>query len=187
MPRPVGKGNLAKALRGSRAKTVSVCGLLTIPQFGLLHQYTEDSLTALIESLIAARKLERRGKKYPTVWLRGRDTGRSRTAAGDGAPVKTRTTKIRGVPFGTTPSGKSGGSPRGARGGSIARELENYRRKQAKDLKWKSYMIFQRRTILAIEKDMPATRDALAKIPGMGPAKIARFGDDVIAVVKRYL
>jgi superfamily II DNA helicase RecQ len=47
-------------------------------------------------------------------------------------------------------------------------------------------MIFQRKTILAIDKQRPATRDALSKIPGLGPAKIDRFGDDIIAVVRRH-
>ena len=30
------------------------------------------------------------------------------------------------------------------------------------------------------------SRDELARIPGLGPAKIARFGDDILAVVRRH-
>ena len=42
----------------------------------------------------------------------------------------------------------------------------------------------KRRTIAAIDQARPASHDALARIPGLGPAKIARFGDDLIALVR---
>ena len=37
----------------------------------------------------------------------------------------------------------------------------------------------------AIDQQRPMTKEALARIPGLGPAKIARFGDDILAVVRR--
>jgi hypothetical protein len=38
-------------------------------------------------------------------------------------------------------------------------------------------------------RDRSATtdlREALARIAGLGPSKIARFGDDILAVVRRH-
>jgi superfamily II DNA helicase RecQ len=47
-------------------------------------------------------------------------------------------------------------------------------------------MVFQRATIVAIDARRPRSHAELAQIPGLGPAKIARFGDDILAVVRRH-
>ncbi|MBP9085291.1 MAG: HRDC domain-containing protein, partial [Kofleriaceae bacterium] len=124
--------------------------------------------------------LVKRGQKYPTVWLAGRAVNDRSASGSDGSDRNARTAR------GSKRSASTGTKlPRSGAGG-IARELETYRRKKARELKWKAFMIFQRKTILAIDKQRPASRDALAKIPGLGPAKIDRFGDDIIAVVRRH-
>jgi superfamily II DNA helicase RecQ len=68
----------------------------------------------------------------------------------------------------------------------MARDLDRYRKRMARQLKWKAYMVFQQRVIAAIDAQRPRTKDALARIPGLGPAKIARFGDDLLALVQRH-
>ena len=157
--RPIGKLNLAKMLRGSRCKAMTAHGLLHLPQHGALPDASEEELVAGIEQLISERKLARRGRKYPTVTLPG--------------PRPART-----------------GDPRRSRGfvktSSVSVELETYRKRMARQLKWKSYMVFQRGVIVAIDRQRPTTKEALARIPGLGPAKIARFGDDILAVVRRH-
>jgi DNA helicase II / ATP-dependent DNA helicase PcrA len=47
-------------------------------------------------------------------------------------------------------------------------------------------MVCQRATIAAIDRLRPATLADLARVPGLGPAKIARFGADILSVVRRY-
>ncbi|MCB9570563.1 MAG: RecQ family ATP-dependent DNA helicase [Kofleriaceae bacterium] len=174
--RPVGKGNLARALRGSRAKSLSQGGLLQLPEYGRLRDHDEAAIVATIEALIAARRLERRGRKYPTVWLAGK-------------PVRAedaRAAEARGV--GAVGAARAPRTARGARArtSDVARELDRYRRTMARKLQWKSYMVFQQRVITAIDRLRPATREALARIPGLGPAKIERFGDDILALVRRH-
>jgi ATP-dependent DNA helicase RecQ len=139
--RPVGRHKLARALRRELAGA------------------TEAAVVATIDQLIRERRLVRRGRKYPTVWLAGR-------------PVREREVE--------------GSAPKRSRGSTLARELDLYRRRMARELKWKSYMVFQRRTIAAIDQLRPDSVAALARIPGLGPAKIARFGDDILAAVRRH-
>lgn len=67
----------------------------------------------------------------------------------------------------------------------MALALDSYRKRMARQLKWKTYMVFQRGVIAAIDQQRPTSKEALARIPGLGPAKIARFGDDILAVVRR--
>ncbi len=164
--RPIGRGNLALALRGSRAKAVAEGELMRLPEYGRLKDASEAAVIATIDALIRERRLVRRGQKYPTVWLAGRPV---REAAPRPSPERTANPARR----------QPGGS-------DVARELDRYRRKMARELKWKTYMVFQRRVIAAIDAQRPASMAALARIPGLGPAKIARFGDDLLALVRRH-
>jgi ATP-dependent DNA helicase RecQ len=163
--RKVGRINLAKALRGSQAKAVVAQGLERLPQYGALAELDEDAIVATIDQLIRDRRLVRRGRKYPTVALPGAPR---RSAAGGSAPTD-REQRPR----------------RADRTSSVTRELDSYRKRMARQLKWKTYMVLQRGVIAAIDQQRPTTKEALARIPGLGPAKIARFGDDILAVVLR--
>jgi ATP-dependent DNA helicase RecQ len=69
---------------------------------------------------------------------------------------------------------------------SLVKALEAYRKKMARQLRWKAYMIFHSAVITAIDERRPDSRAALAEIPGLGPAKIDRFGDDLLALVRRH-
>ena len=170
--RPVGRGNLALALRGSRAKAVAEGELMQLPEYGLLQHASEATVIATIDALIRERRLVRRGQKYPTVWLAGRPLREPQASAGsDATAVTTGRPRRQGV---------------GGGGSEVARELDRYRKKMARALKWKAYMVFQQRVISAIDAMRPLTKDALARIPGLGPAKIARFGDDLVALVQRH-
>jgi ATP-dependent DNA helicase RecQ len=161
--RPVGKTNLARALRGSRAKSVARGGLLTLPEYGALADYSEADIVAAVQELVDDGSLKRTGRKYPTVWIPGKSL---RTVSRDPSSASRR--------------------PSSRYGGAIARALDNYRRRKAKALKWKAYMVFQRKVMLAIDKAEPRTLTELERIPGLGPAKVARFGDDILEVVRAH-
>ena len=166
LTRPVGKANLAKALRGSRAKALRRGGLLKMSENGSLHQYNEASLVAAIEELLDAGVLERKGRKYPTVWLAGRAV-RSKKAEGKDEP--------RGL-----------GRSRRHASSTLGRALDNYRKRRARGLGWKTYMVFQRKVIEAIERERPTTLQALEQIPGLGPAKVSRFGDELLELIEKH-
>jgi superfamily II DNA helicase RecQ len=76
--------------------------------------------------------------------------------------------------------------PRRARQSQLMAELEGYRIKMARALRWKAYMVFQDRVIAAIEEERPRSLAALERVPGLGPAKIARFGRDILDMVRRH-
>jgi ATP-dependent DNA helicase RecQ len=157
--RAVGKGTLAKALRGSAAKAVIVHGLDRLAQYGALAASSEASIAATIEALIGERRLVRRGRKYPTV----------------------------GLPAASQPRGAFARRGRdGSAASSITVELDRYRKRRARELKWKAYMVFQNSVIAAIDRARPDSLAALARIAGLGPNRIARFGDDLVAIVRRY-
>jgi ATP-dependent DNA helicase RecQ len=185
--RKVGRVNLAKALRGSHAKAVVTQGLDRLPQHGALAELDEDAIVATIDQLIRERRLVRRGRKYPTVALPGARPASPLRGGSGGAPGAGAARVDAPGPWG------DGGAPGRARSpgrsrprtSNIALALDSYRKRMARQLKWKTYMVFQRGVIVAIDQQRPTSREALARIPGLGPAKIARFGDDILALVRR--
>jgi len=160
LSRAIGKTNLARALRGSQSKAMSAHGLLHLPQHGALAVRSEAAIVATIEQLIRERKLVRRGRKYPTVALPGPRAPRS------------------------TPARSTRTSPKLT---SMKLALDTYRKQKARQLRWKAYMVFQLSTIAAIDARRPRTKQELLAIPGLGPAKIARFGDDILALIDRHM
>lgn len=169
LSRPVGKTNLAKALRGSKAKTISRGGLLTMPEYGALAHRDEGSVKAAIEGLLREGRLAWTGRKYPTVWIPGKPV---RSKGGESsATAPTRQTAKRRRP----------------NYNPLTRSLEDFRRRTARSLGWKPYMVFQRCVIKAIEDRPPETLDDLARIPGLGPAKIERFGEQLLALVREHV
>jgi superfamily II DNA helicase RecQ len=169
LSRPVGRRNLAQALRGGKAKSLSRGGLLTLPEYGKLSEHSEDSVVAAIDHLLGEGRLQRTGRKYPTVWMPGKPV-RARKASNEGG--------------GSAPARRARSTSR--YGGDIARALDNYRKRTARSLGWKTYMVFQRRVILAIDREQPDSIEALARISGLGPAKIERFGEDVLGLVRQH-
>jgi ATP-dependent DNA helicase RecQ len=169
LSRPVGRRNLAQALRGGKAKSLSRGGLLTLPEYGTLKEHSEDSVVAAIDHLLGTGRLQRTGRKYPTVWMPGK-------------PVRSRSTSDAGGS--SAPTRKARSTSRF--GGDIARALDNYRKRTARALGWKTYMVFQRKVMLAIDREEPDSLEALARISGLGPAKIERFGKDVLGLVRQH-
>jgi hypothetical protein len=47
-------------------------------------------------------------------------------------------------------------------------------------------MVFQHLVILAVDREQPDSHAALARIPGLGFAKIERCGDDILEIVRRH-
>lgn len=162
LSKPVGKSAIAKALRGSKAKAVSKGGLARNPHHGSLTAHPERDLVATIEDLLVEGRLERRGRKYPTVWLAGKPV---RGAQSNSGTAKSKATRRRAA--------KS----------ELARELENLRRRHARALKVKPFMVFHRKVIAALDKQRPQTREALASIRGLGPLTIDRYGDELLRLL----
>lgn len=160
--KPLGKMTLVRGLRGSKAKIVRAAKLHTLPGFGALHKHSEATLTAVFEALQSEGMLVVRGRKYPTLWLSGKDDPMRR---GSGRAKKTRA--------------RGGGS-------ELARALENFRRRTARRLKVKPFMVFHRKVVTAVARARPQTTTDLALIPGLGPVTVERYGREILALIELH-
>ncbi|AEF42182.1 ATP-dependent helicase [Hoyosella subflava] len=68
-------------------------------------------------------------------------------------------------------------------GEELFERLKTWRLATARDLDVPAFVVFTDATLTAIAEKQPADGAALVKIPGIGAAKLERFGADVLAVV----
>ncbi len=155
--KPVGRRAVAQGVRGSRAKAVSRKGLLKNPHHGALKGLPEEAVLRAIDAMLDDGRLAKKGRKYPTVWI----------------PDK----RVRAKP------GEGKGSTRPRRTG-LAGTLATWRRAEARRLRWKPYQVFPDKTLEAIVAARPRTLADLEALPGMGPARVGRFGAAVLGMVR---
>ncbi len=161
LKRPVGRRLVAQALRGSRAKPLLRRGLGSHPLHGALAALPEAAILRTVDALLAEGRLGKRGRKFPTVWMPDK-------------PV--RAAPVRGAAAGTP-------RPRRDQRTGLAARLADWRRKEAKKRRWKPYQVFPDATLNAIVAEQPRSRDALLALPGMGPVRVERFGDAILALL----
>src|SRR5581483_8553474 len=61
--------------------------------------------------------------------------------------------------------------------------LATWRRERARSDEVPAYIVFPNKALAAIAGARPRSRQELAQVPGVGPVKVDRYGDDVLAVV----
>ena len=154
---PLGKGLVAKGLRGSASKPVRRKGLSKNPAFGALRGVPERAVLDALEALLEAGRLARKGRKYPTVWLPDKPVRLKRDPAA--SPPRPRLTGLR-----------------------VA--LRSFRRAEARRRRWKPYQVFDDQTLGRIVASRPASEEELLAIRGLGPKRVGRFGERLLELVR---
>jgi DNA helicase-2/ATP-dependent DNA helicase PcrA len=63
--------------------------------------------------------------------------------------------------------------------------LREWRKERSTTKAVPAYIIFTDATLTAIAEQVPTNLDSLAAIPGVGPAKLNEFGEEVLEIVTR--
>jgi ATP-dependent DNA helicase RecQ len=94
----------------------------------------------------------------------------------------------RGGAAGGSGSGSGGGSGPGGLpenvDASLLAALKAWRLQQARDQAVPPYVVFHDRTLLEIAARLPADLEALSQVGGVGAAKLERYGEAVLAVLR---
>lgn len=159
-PAKFGKKILTGILRGSKSRDILRWRLTQSSVYGALSHLSEDAVSRFFEQNLKSGLFKTAGTKYPLVYL-----------ADAPPPARARSRK----PQDSRASGTDGSS--------ILRELQRFRDREARRLKWKKYMVFQNSTLTRIAAMRPASRAELALIKGLGPAKAERFGEEILRII----
>lgn len=157
--------------------------LLDLSTTGLLKDHDPRLIEKWIDALEGARAVVSSPDLYRTVRLTqlGRDLMAGRTTTLEllvpsttAKTVKGRKTKTRAA-AGTTAASDPDES--------LMDALKAWRREEASRRNLPPYVILHDKTIAALSAAKPRSADALLEVNGLGPAKVEKYGDAILAVI----
>ncbi len=178
---------VAEMLRGEASERVTRFGFDTLSTFGLLSGRSQDDLMALLRALLAAGFVDLTPGEFPIPFVT--DPG-ARVMRGEDPPHM-RLPRARRAP-GKTPRARA--KARAARvvsddaapvDDALLEALRVHRAAVAREAGVPAYVVAHDRTLVEIAARRPTTLDELEGVHGLGPAKIARYGEGFVAVSVR--
>jgi ATP-dependent DNA helicase RecQ len=179
----VGRRTLVKLLAGSTAKGMDRREYTGSPYYGRLGFMSQDDIDGLYKQLIAAGYLKVVGAEYPVVELTA--TGRRALAHREAIALE-------------VPSSARGPSPKTRTEASLPRKpldeatvdllgaLKAWRTEQARAQEVPPYVVFNDRTLEALARARPQDDGALLEVKGIGPAKLERYGQALLALISEH-
>ncbi len=181
--RRVGLNRVAAMLRGDKDEVLSRWGLDQVSTYGLLEDRPKKWILGLLRRLISAGLVEITADKYPMIYLSGPGV---RAMKGD-EPIRVLPPEAgRRSKKGTSAKARRTATKREPPPGmdpQLFERLRQARLEMAKERGVPAYVVCHDRTLMEIAADRPADHRALARVAGMGPARIDAYGDRLLEVV----
>jgi ATP-dependent DNA helicase RecQ len=172
----VGAANLAAVLGGKQTSWVRrQPWVLELSHFGALP-WPEERLRLLISEMVEAGLMRQTPGEYPVLQLTslGARAARGQVDLSLSLPAAAAPPRRASAPTDGAPP------PRPA----LLEGLKRWRLERARDDGVPPYVVFHDRTLMEIADRAPDTLQALAEVPGVGPAKLDRYGPRVLELVK---
>jgi ATP-dependent DNA helicase RecQ len=181
---------VADMLHGTDSAKQRKLGLHRMTTHGQLHHHSVDWILALLRRLLTAGLLDVTGDQYPVPFLTSagvavmKGEAAPRLLLPDDAPPPRRG---RAGPQRAGPAAaKRTDHPPEVAGSPLFQALREARARLAREHGLPAYVICHDRTLAQIAMDRPTTRTGLQSVHGMGPARIDRWGDPLLAVVREH-
>ena len=179
-----GVGHLVAVLRGAADDRIRALGHDGLSTFGIGAELDERQWRGVFRQLVAAGLLATDDEGYGVL----RVTAASRGVLRGETPVHLRRVADRGE---RRAARKTQRAARTEQSLAIApheaclwQTLRELRAKLARDQGVPAYVIFHDATLLQMLRDQPQTVGELSSISGVGAAKLARYGEDFLAVLR---
>lgn len=169
---------IAQVLTGSTAKEVVLAGLRTDPGFGVLRLYSQDEIRAALEEAMQDGELIDRGGMIitpdaktpsPSPSETASKAQREKTSSGTAKATQERTAQDTRPELDNTDP--------------LTLALKSWRIEAAKRDKLSPAYVMHDKTLAAIVLNKPRSIEELASIPGIGPSKLERYGQELLDVL----
>jgi ATP-dependent DNA helicase RecQ len=170
----VGAANLAAVLGGRQTTwTRRQAWVAELAHFGALP-WPEERLRLLVAEMLEAGLLRQSAGEYPVLELTS--LGARAVRGQVDISISLPAARPRAVP--------STSGPPATADTALLERLKSWRLEVARKDGVPAYVVFHDRVLLEISARAPASLDALAEVPGVGPAKLDRYGPAVLELVK---
>jgi ATP-dependent DNA helicase RecQ len=179
-----GAGHLIDILRGKRTDKVRQFGHDRLPTFGVGSELDEMGWRSVLRQLLAAGVLEADAAAYGALKLT--DSARP-VLRGEAALMlrrRSETVRIRAARGRSASRGAADlPPPRPQQESPLVARLRQWRSGKAREQGVPAYVILHDRTLFEIAAALPASPQALLAVPGIGLAKVQRYGDELLDLV----
>jgi ATP-dependent DNA helicase RecQ len=187
-----GAAQIIDILRGARNERVLSRGHDTLSVYGIGKQHTLDEWRSVARALLHQGLIDETQDGYPVLSLNAQSgpvlrqefivriaapAKRTRTSAGSGAAAQA------GAGAG---AGSRAAVAVGAQSSALFDRLRALRKRLADEHGLPPYVVFHDATLREMAERRPLTLNQFAELPGVGHAKLARYGDQFIAVVREH-
>ena len=187
-----GAAQIIDILRGARSERVLSRGHDTLSVYGIGKQRSVDEWRSVARALLHQGLIDETQDGYPVLSLNAQSgpvlrqelvvriaapAKRSRTRAGSGTAADT----AAGAGAGTHSAAAA--SPQSS---ALFERLRALRKRLADEHGLPPYVVFHDATLREMAERRPLTLSQFAELPGVGQAKLARYGDQFIAVVREH-
>ena len=179
-----GAGHLIDLLRGRLTERMREYGHETLPTFGVGADLDETGWRSVFRQLLAAGLLHADAQAYGALKL----TAAARPVLKGESVLQLRRQRLQK----STPAGRlkakrpSGTAPPADVDAALYEALRGWRAEQARTQGVPAYVILHDKTLHELARHLPATDDELLDVPGIGQAKAARYGADLLVLIRRF-
>jgi ATP-dependent DNA helicase RecQ len=176
----IGAANLAAVLGGRQtAWTKRNAWTTELAHFGALR-WPEERLRDLLRELVETGLLRQSAGEYPVLEVtpRGRQVLSGQAPAGVALPAPAHVVKA-----GRNGAAAAGGAPAPAADPRLLERLRSWRLEVSRAQGVPAYVVFHDRTLAEIAARSPRDLHELEQVSGVGPAKLERYGEQLLAVV----
>jgi ATP-dependent DNA helicase RecQ len=180
---------VAEMLRGKSTDRVVRFGFDGLSTFGLLAGETQDNVMRILRALLAAGFIDLTPGDYPMPILTaiGARVMRAEEAVRIRLP-RASAEKVRSSTKGRRRKAKEeAASARPAVDGTLFEALRVHRLNIASEAGIAPFIVAHDRTLAEMAARRPTTLGELESVPGMGPVKIARYGEGFLGIIRRAL
>ena len=159
---------VSQVLRGSKNKRVREFGFDNLSTYGIMKEYSEKEIKDIVNLLIAEGYIGLTEDQYPVIKLK---------------PMAVSVLKSKERVFQKVQKKKE----KAASDNSLFEILRRLRKEISNRENVPPYIIFADSTLREMSKYYPQDYDSILNIKGVGEAKLKRYGDEFLDVIRRYV
>ena len=179
----LGGVRIASILRGATdAWTASRSWVTELPFFGALRTWDVDRIRDLLERLVELDCVARGHGEKPTLGITER--GRAVLHGDTAVEVDVRATRTRSTTRGRKSSASGPVAELTPEISARFEALRRWRLEVARSSEVPPYVVFHDKTLVEIARRNPTSSASLVLIAGVGPAKLARYGQSLLTALR---
>jgi ATP-dependent DNA helicase RecQ len=175
-----GAAHIVDVLRGTRTDKAAQAGHDALPTFGAGKAHTKDAWRSILRQLVAADLLSQDIKGYGGLSVT--EAGRA-VLRGEAGFRYRKEAERRGSASARPASAKPGSETPAPADAALLDRLKALRLKLAKERAVPAYVIFSDRSLQDMARRRPRTRDAFARIHGVGAAKLEDLAEPFLEAI----